>query len=612
MNPQRSTSIGIALIMGILFTWLFYSSSQQSKKASQPATPAHDTTQVATSVVKPDSTAPQTAAVTSSAFPSHEEQYSLKKRIETPLFTADLTGKGGSIQNFVLKHFKKYNSATLDLVNKEPFNGGDVNLKFVATDGKIVDTKDLGFTFDPASVTLGDNDSISVSASYVIDSVRSIQKIFHFKGDQYLIGIDYRLKGLQSSVTGYNYTAIIENPLPYAEPNITEESGSARGFIGVKGTVEDVDAHKVDEPQKKTMNGDVDFVGSRNHYFIQSLIAVSPRPTAAEIDGKAVPYRDAVYESYQTGFNVPINRSAQEEIISVKYYLGPLDYDRLSALNVGLDQAMDFGWRFLVRPISIHIMLPLFMWLHSFISNWGLVIIVFSILIKLITIPLSTGQMKSMQKMKVLQPKITEIREKYKDDPTKLNAEMLKVYRTYGVNPAGGCLPMVLQMPILFALYAVLRNVVYLRQAEFFGWIHDLSVPDALIKFGTHLPLIGDQLSGLTLLLGATMFIQQYFTVTDPRQKTMAYIMPIIFTFMFNSLPSGVALYYFMFNIFGIVQQFYVTKVATPPTLESMKVDPKKQKGGGLMARLQEMEQQQRKTRQDQMVGGVPQKKKKK
>lgn len=607
MESQRSTTIGIALIMGILFAWFMYSTSSQ--RSTKPAPGVRDTSHVAAATGTSGASATGVTGVDtmhrdqSGVFASNAQNFGYTKRVETPLFIAQLSGKGGSLKSFVLKNFKRQDKTPLDLVNQSEFNGGDVNLRFVANDGKVVDTKDLGFTFDSSAVQLGAGDSSTVRALYALDSSRSIEKIFHFRGNNYLIGIEYVLHGLQSAIAGYHYTALIENALPYAELRPEDESNSARGFAGVKGDLEVIDAHKPDEPQKKTMNGDVDFVGSRTQYFIQSLIAGTPRPVGADLSGQAVATSTgANIEKYQTGINLPITHSSNE-VISVQYYLGPLDYERLNNLNVGLDQPMDFGWHFLVRPISIHLMLPFFLWLHSFISNWGLVIIVFSIMIKLITVPLSTGQMRSMRKMQVLQPEIAKIREKYKDDPRKLNEEMLKVYRTYGVNPAGGCLPMVLQMPILFALYAVLRNVISLRQAEFFGWIHDLSVPDALFHFGTKVPLLGDQLSGLTLLLGTTMFLQQFFTVTDPRQRTMAYIMPVIFTFMFNSLPSGVALYYFMFNIFGLAQQFYLTKIATPPTLESMKVDPKKQKTGGLMARLQEMEKQQRDVRQQQLAG---------
>jgi YidC/Oxa1 family membrane protein insertase len=226
------------------------------------------------------------------------------------------------------------------------------------------------------------------------------------------------------------------------------------------------------------------------------------------------------------------------------------------------------------------------------------VIIVFSLLIKLITLPLTNKQMHSMRKMQALNPKVTEVREKYKEDPQKMNQELLGLYRTYGVNPAGGCLPLLLQMPILFALYSVLSNVIELRQAPFALWITDLSSPDVLINFGTQIPLLGGHLSGLTLLLTATTFIQQIFTITDPRQRSMAYIMSLVFIFMFNSLPSGVGLYYFVFNIVGLVQQLYLMKIAPPLDIEAMKVDPKKGgKGGGFMAKLQNIEQQAREQR---------------
>jgi len=219
--------------------------------------------------------------------------------------------------------------------------------------------------------------------------------------------------------------------------------------------------------------------------------------------------------------------------------------------------------------------------------------------------------MAAMRKMQALAPLMNEMKEKHKDDPKKQQEETFKLYRTYGVNPAGGCLPLILQMPILFALYAVLRNVIELRQAPFFSWITDLSVPDGLIKFGGHVPILGEQLSGLTLLMGATMLIQSIFQTTDPKQKTMAYIMPIMMTVLFNNLPSGVALYYFMFNVFGIAQQLYNKKFLPPLDLEELKRTASNKKG--LMSKLQDMEKGAREQRQKQMAGGqLPGRKKKK
>jgi YidC/Oxa1 family membrane protein insertase len=606
MNSSRSTTIGIGLIIAIFLGWFILNQPKTHKPVTTPAQTTDSAHAVDTTPAKPTATA---AITTDSAklaphsgglFDAGRPLSAGVQRIETPLYTAEISSKGGAISSWVLKQYKTWDKKPLDLVNHEEFNGGDVNLKFVA-EGRTIDTKDLPFTVENGAQVLRDSEVAQIKVVYAIDSNRSIEKIFHLSASKYAVGIEYHLKGMQDLIAGYHYNAVVENALPYAEQKTASESAAALASAGMKGGPEEIDATKPTEPLKKEWNGDLDYVASRTQYFIQALIPMSPKATAAQLSGTATPAKDGGnIEKYQVGVTIPAQHQA-DEVIKLNYYLGPLEYDRIQAMDVGLERTMNFGWSFVVRPISIHLMLPLLMWIHGFFSNWGIVIILFSILIKLITVPLSTGQMRSMRKMQVLQPKVAELRERMKDDPKKQNEELMKLYRTYGVNPAGGCLPMVLQMPILFALYAVLRNVIQLRQAPLGLWIHDLSIPDGLFHFGGSVPILGNQLSGLTLLLGATMLLQQMFTVTDPKQKMMAYMMPLIFTFMFNNLPSGVALYYFMFNIFGLAQQFYLAKIATPPSLESMRVDPKKKPG--LMSRLQNMEQASREQRRDQYTG---------
>jgi YidC/Oxa1 family membrane protein insertase len=617
MESTRTTTIGIGLIMAIFFGWFLLNQSKKPPVPPKPVAtdttarqnPAVDTAQH--SLASKDSSRADSAKASSSVFASSSTSStsaltvpSGEAHIETPLFSATVSGKGGSISSWVLKSFKTWDQKPLQLVNQKDFNGGDVNLKFVGSDGKIVDTKDLPFSVDAKNLRLNEKDSASLKAYYRLDTARYIEKTFTFNGGRYAVQIEYRLVGLQNAIAGYHYSALVENPLPYVEFSSSNESGAALAFAGMKNGTEEINANKVGEEVKKSYNGDVDFVASRTQYFMQALITTGSHATAAEVTGNAKNAADGgSIKAFAIGVTLPLLHTP-EESVRFEYYLGPLEYDRVKATGVGLENTMNFGWSFLVRPISIHLMLPLLNAIHSFISNWGLVIILFSIMIKLVTIPLSTGQMKSMRKMQVLQPKVAEVRLKYKEDPKKMNEELLALYRTYGVNPAGGCLPMVFQMPILFALYAVLRNVIELRQAPFAFWIHDLSIPDGLIQFGRDIPLLGPQLSGLTILLGATMLIQQTFTVTDPKQKTMAYLMPVVFTFMFNKLPSGVALYYLMFNLFGLAQQFYITKIAKPITLESIKVDPSKQKkGGGIMAKLQSMEKSAGDNRRKQMMG---------
>jgi len=165
-----------------------------------------------------------------------------------------------------------------------------------------------------------------------------------------------------------------------------------------------------------------------------------------------------------------------------------------------------------------------------------------------------------------------------------MNQQIMNLYKEYGVNPAAGCLPLLLQMPILFALWSVLRSSIELRQASFVWWIHDLSIPDTVLTLPFTIPLLGmNEVSGLALAMGVTMFIQQKMTVTDPRQKAMVWMMPVMLTLLFNSLPSGLNLYYFVFNLFSIVQQVYVNKQHAEEPLR--KVDPKK-RSGGIMGKL--------------------------
>jgi YidC/Oxa1 family membrane protein insertase len=179
---------------------------------------------------------------------------------------------------------------------------------------------------------------------------------------------------------------------------------------------------------------------------------------------------------------------------------------------------------------------------------------------------------------------MNEIREKQKDDPQKMNQQIMNLYKEYGVNPAAGCLPLLLQMPILYALYRVFSSSIELRQAGFMLWITDLSIPDTIGKLPFTLPLFGiSTVSGLALAMGITMFIQQKMTVTDPRQKSMVWLMPIMMTLLFNSFPSGLNLYYFVFNILSIGQQLLINRQHESEPLR--KVDPKK-KSGGIMERL--------------------------
>ena len=230
-------------------------------------------------------------------------------------------------------------------------------------------------------------------------------------------------------------------------------------------------------------------------------------------------------------------------------YLGPLQYNNLKTLDVGLENSMSFGIA-PIRGISRGVLYFLKVF-HGVVPNYGVVLIIFSILVKIVVYPLTKKSYQSMKEMQLLQPEIAKLREKYQGDPQRLNKETMKMYKERGANPLGGCLPMLLQMPLLFALFIVFRSTIELRGAPFVLWIDDLSQPDALIPLPFSLPLYGNQISLLPLLMGVSMFVQQKMSATqaNPQQKMMTQFMSVFFVVLFNQFPSGLNLYLSLIHI---------------------------------------------------------------
>ncbi|MDY0080606.1 MAG: YidC/Oxa1 family insertase periplasmic-domain containing protein, partial [Ignavibacteriaceae bacterium] len=359
--------------------------------------------------------------------------------------------------------------------------------------------------------------------------------------------------------------------------------------------------HSDGEFLKEEKTGRVDWITVRNKYFAGIIVPEDPSQTeGVYVKGysKSFP-KGGIREYYDIRLKVPVGN---QPIIKHDYmvYLGPVNYDILDAYGKNLDAIVDFGsffgLKFIVRPIAEYLLLPLFNFLHSFISNFGLVIILFSIIIKLLMWPLTKQSMQSMKKMQSLQPKITEIKEKFKDDQAKVQKETMRLYSTYGINPAGGCLPLLLQMPIFIALWGLFQSAIELRQQPFIWWINDLSKPDVIFNLGFKLPLFGvEQISGLALLMGITTYLQQKQTVKDPQQQMLVYIMPVMLTILFMSFPSGLNLYYFLFNLFSITHQHIMNKYGKPVELQPVKNGGKKK---GFMQKMMEAAEEKAKHQQ--------------
>ncbi len=266
------------------------------------------------------------------------------------------------------------------------------------------------------------------------------------------------------------------------------------------------------------------------------------------IDPKEAMYIESTLqdEHVATNFFLPaLNlENDKETAYELKFYAGPKKPEILKAVGYHLDAAVDYGFfHFIARPLLV-----ILNFFYKYTQNYGISIILLTILIKLAFFPLSHKSYKSMKALQKLQPKMEELRKKYANDKEALNREMMLLYKRYGVNPLSGCLPMLVQIPFFIALYQALMNAIELRQAPFMFWLNDLSAKDPYYV--------------TPLLMGATMLIQQILTPSsgDPTQKKMMYIMPVVFTFMFLNFPSGLVLYWLINNIFSIFQQLYTIK----------------------------------------------------
>ncbi len=505
--------------------------------------------------------------------------------IETDNYIAEITTKGGLIRKWELKEYKTWDKKyPVQLVDYD--KGGDFSLLFNSSDGRLINTRNLFFSSNISNwekIKLYNDSSYRVILTLDIGNGSRFEKHIIFKNRQYSVEVEYKLTKMEPIIANFEYQVTWENGLRYAEHNSVDESNNAHAFAYAGGELTTLDATG-EELSKTNISGVTDWIATRTKYFAVAIISKDKKSTGAYLEGfsKKMP-NNGLKKTYNIALKMPYYGD-KDSLARFELFLGPLDFDVIKSYKVDLDQIMSLGAAWIIRPIAEYFMIPLFQFLRSFIPNYGIVIIIFSIIIKLLLHPLTKSSMRSMQKMQALQPMIEEVREKYKSDPQKMNQAIMRLYKDYGVNPAGGCLPLLLQLPILYALWAVFSSAIELRQAHFIWWITDLSIPDVLITLPFAIPIFGiRELSGLALAMGITMFIQQKLTVKDPRQKMMVWLMPLLLTLLFNFLPSGLNLYYFMFNLLSIAQQMYITKKHKNEPLR--KVEPKK-KSGGIMSKL--------------------------
>jgi YidC/Oxa1 family membrane protein insertase len=450
--------------------------------------------------------------------------------VETDLFRAEMTSTGGRLSSFRLKKFKETvapDSPPLDLVEKSPVLPLTVPLGPGMTDAAVV------YTPDRTSLTLtGDQEGTVVLHGRTPDG-RSLEKILEFKGNSYLFNISTK-----GAVPGLVLSEIAKEGAAGGQQSGREMAIALANQKLVEHATKDFADQPVQLP-------DASWAGFSAQYFV--AIALPANGTTP-----------VILETVATGITDDKNAQEKTPIVrldsggsSYRVFMGPKERDVLTAAGHQLDRALDFGWFWFIALPLLYVLKML----HSISGNYGVDIILLTTLVKVVTIPLTQSSLRNMKAMQKLQPEMTRLRERYKDDQGALQKEMMELYKRHQVNPLSGCLPMILQMPIFVGLYNALNHSIELRHAPFMLWINDLSSPDKLPIAGFHVPV-------LTIVMGLSMLVQQRMTPQqgDPMQQRMMMIMPVMFTFMFINFPAGLVLYWLVNNLLSIAQQYFMLR----------------------------------------------------
>jgi YidC/Oxa1 family membrane protein insertase len=473
-------------------------------------------------------------------------------KIDTPLYMAVFSNAGPAIRSFKLKNYRQTtepSSPLIDLVSLEKDMGDFLRVGF---DNHSAPKKGLAlFQVDQDMVQLspGEPPKEIVFKGLTEDGLSIIQT-FRFYADQYRIDLNLDVtNGSGSPVEG-----VFRGSLKAMPP---KNDGGYYAYVGFVLLLNDkLEELEVEDPSdEKNIRGPLGWVAYEDNYFMTAIVPDTPSEGSFTSRHLASGILEGTYLQPPVSINPSEMTSSRYEL-----YLGPRDLGILKDFGRNLDRAINFGWTDIIAKPLLYVL----RFFDTYIHNYGLSIIILTILVKILFWPLTHKSYKSMKEMQKLQPLMAKLREKYKNDKQKLNQEMMALYKTYKVNPMGGCLPMIIQIPVFFALFRVLGGCIELRHAPFALWINDLSAPDRLFNFPFQIPFMTPPygIPILTLLMGASMFIQQKMTPTpgDPAQAKIMMFLPIIFTFMFINFPSGLVLYWLVNNILSIGQQYRIHK----------------------------------------------------
>jgi len=512
---EKRTLIAVILSLFVLIGWSVF--FQQKPVPPQPFTDSEQTAEVRTEMNETAAPVPSVSSSTQVIPPVQPDARAADVTVTTDHYRAIFSTQGAVVKYWELTDYKDNEGKPLMLL-KESGRVAPLGILLEGPDRNLPQSAIYSVNKKDLRLSAQGSRSGELIFSYSNGNI-SITKKMIFYNDDYKVNISVE------TVNAPSYMLPVGTDFAVYD----KEQREHKGPVLLTGTDRKEFDDKLEGDEYFTEN--ISWIAQEDKYFTAAIIPVS------QIEGATV---------WKEGPTAEIALNLKSKKSDFIFYAGPKEYDRLKQLDSGLEHIVDFGWFSIVA-------MPLFWvlkFLYSYLGNYGWAIIILTIGVRIPFIPLMNKSQQSMKKMQKIQPMMAELKVKYKDDAAKMQKETMALYKKHKVNPVGGCLPMVLQVPVFIALYNVLLKAIELRGAPFALWITDLAIKDPYYVF--------------PVLMGATMVLQQKMTPStmDPKQAKMMMLMPIVFTFMFLSFPAGLVIYWLVNNILGIIQQYFVNKKA--------------------------------------------------
>ncbi|OGX88421.1 hypothetical protein BEN47_08730 [Hymenobacter lapidarius] len=581
---DKNSATGLFLISALLLIYLFFFSpkAEDVKATGKTPAPTAASAPAATPATTP-AFAPEAALDTAATSGAVAQDVALSNENLNITFST----RGGRVTAVRLKKYKTFGGQPLDLFDAK---SARMDTQFRTIDGKVIKFSDL--VFQPATSQAAGGASVLAFTAPVAGG--SVVQTYSLPANSFELKYDLRLNGLERTVAKEPLTFTFVDRVRQTEQDLAQNRNhtTINHYLaaGDQGSL----AEASETPEEYKATGPVKWAAHKHDFFVAGLIADQQPFTGGAFNSTVNLADSTTIKTLSTTLTLPVDEVAQGRG-QYRFFFGPNSFNLLKEVAPEFDRNVYLGWG-LFRWVNRFVVLPVFHFLEQYISSYGVIILLLVVLIKLVTWPLTYKTYESQARMKVLKPEIDELKEKYGDDATKVQQETMKLYSAFGVSPLSGCVPTLLTLPILFAMFQFFPNAIELRQQSFL-WAKDLSSYDVFAKLPFYVKWYGDHISMFTLLMTASTLLMtwqsnQTNTAMQGPMKTYSYLMPIIFLFVLNSFAAGLTWYYFVSNVVTFAQQA-ITKAFVDDTkiraqLDANKIKNKDKKPGGIQNRIAE------------------------